>query len=258
MRARDVPADSASPRGSVDSPERREEPDADSRGAVPEYTEDYFSNRRLENFKSRFQRYRASKVLSLHELRPRDRVLDMGCGWGTISFAAGERASSVVGVDFSREAVARCRDRRARRPGARNVRFLQADARGTGLESGTFDVVYAADLLEHLEAADSLAVVREAFRCLREGGAFVVWMPCPNHFIQILKARGILLQEDQTHVGYKSMDETLELLRAADFEVTAAKFVESHWPGLNLLERIGQRWIPLLRRRIAVVGRRPK
>ncbi len=248
----------AAPRGNGGSPRRRGEVGADPRGTAADYTEDYFSNRRLENFRSRFQRYRTSKVMSLHELRPEDRVLDLGCGWGTISFAAGERARNVVGVDFSREAVARCRERSARRPGAANVRFRLADARDTGLEPGNFDVVYAADLLEHLDAADSLAVAREAFRCLRPGGAFVVWMPCPSHFIQMMKARGILLAEDETHIGYKSMDETRELLREARFEIAEARFAESHWPGLNLLERIGQRWIPPLRRRIAVVAKRPK
>ncbi len=220
-----------------------------------EYTTEYFSNRRMENFQSRFQRYRTRKVMSLHKLRPGDRVLDLGCGWGTISFAASERAQSVVGVDASPEAVARCGERSAE--GFGNAVFRLADAGDTGLDSQSFDVVYAADLLEHLDASDSLRVAREAFRCLCPGGVFVVWMPCPSHIIQVMKARGILLAEDDTHIGYKSMEETVEIVAEAGFAITRSGYVESHWPVLNVVELLFQRWIPLLRRRIAVVGSRP-
>ena len=37
-----------------------------------------------------------------------------------------------------------------------------------------------------------------------------------------------------------------------------AHYAESHLPGLNVAERLLQRWVPLLRRRIAVVAARPK
>ena len=48
------------------------------------------------------------------------------------------------------------------------------------------------------------------------------------------------------------------LLVDAGFEIERAYFAESHLPVLKLVERLGQRWVPRLRRRIAVLGRRPQ
>ena len=52
----------------------------------------------LHDFTSRFQQYRIRKVLELLVPMPTDRVLDLGCGWGTISLALGPRVGEVVGA----------------------------------------------------------------------------------------------------------------------------------------------------------------
>ena len=80
-----------------------------------------------------------------------------------------------------------------------------ADARSTGLEPGSFDVVVAADLFEHLYPEDSAAVVTEAFRVLAPGGRFAIWTPSRSHVFEILKNHDILLKRDVSHVDYKSM-----------------------------------------------------
>ena len=55
----------------------------------------------LHDFGSRFQRYRLRKVLDLGAPRSTDRILDPGCGSGTISFAPGPRVREEVGLDFA-------------------------------------------------------------------------------------------------------------------------------------------------------------
>ncbi|MGI9625525.1 MAG: class I SAM-dependent methyltransferase, partial [Longimicrobiales bacterium] len=95
----------------------------------------YFEGaRHLQDFGSRFQRYRVRMVLSLHRPGPDDRVLDLGCGWGTITFAMGPLAKEVIGLDFSSKAVASCNKRLASTD-LTNVRFVEGDARNTGLDS---------------------------------------------------------------------------------------------------------------------------
>lgn len=210
----------------------------------------------LRDFSSPFQRYRLRKVLAIHAPGPEDRVLDLGCGWGTMSYGIAGQAKEVVGLDFSRNAVDHCNARLAQ-AGAKNVEFRVGDACDTGLPSGAFDVVVAADVFEHLYPDDSEAVSREAFRLLKPGGRFSVWTPCRNHFLEVLRASTPLLKRDPSHVDYKSMTRMKALLADAGFEIERAYYAESHLPGLRLLERMAQRFVPLLRRRIAVLGRKP-
>ncbi len=210
----------------------------------------------LRDFESRFQRYRVAKVTELYPGRPTDRVLDMGCGWGTISYALAPRVREVLGVDFSERAVMGCN---ARVPvhGVDNVVFQVADARATGLEAASFEAVVAADLFEHLYPDDSEAVAAEAFRVLAPGGVLAVWTPCRSHVLEVMKNNDIILKRDVSHVDYKSMARMRGLLGDAGFHIERAYFAESHLPVFSLLERTLQRWVPLLRRRIAVLGRKP-
>ena len=218
---------------------------------------DYFEERaaHLRDMESPFQRYRVRKVLEIYEPGPEERVLDMGCGWGTFGFALAPGVREVVGVDFSERSIRLCRERLEREPHP-NLTFLQADAGDTGLEAGSFDVVLAADLFEHLYPDDSVRVVREAYRVLARGGRFVLWTPHRGHLLEILKNRNILLKADPTHVDYKSMEGLREMLEAAGFVTEKAYYAESHLPVLRALERTFQAAVPFLRRRIAVLGRK--
>ena len=211
----------------------------------------------LTDMESAFQRYRVRKVLEIHTPDPGDRVLDLGCGWGTFSFKLASRAREVVGLDFSERSVEICREG-ADELGLTNVSFVCADGGDSGLESDSFDVVVAADLLEHLYPEDSDRVIREAFRLLRPGGRLVLWTPHRGHILEVLKNNSIVLKPDPTHVDYKSMDRIRSSVRGAGFEVERAYYAESHLPGLRTMERLLQGFVPLLRRRIAVLARKPE
>ncbi|HUP53416.1 MAG TPA: class I SAM-dependent methyltransferase [Longimicrobiales bacterium] len=220
---------------------------------------DYFEGRgaaHLIDSESPFQRYRVAKLTELRAPSATDRVVDLGCGWGTFCFAWAERAREIVGVDFSVRSIELCRHRLAETPHG-NVRFVCADAAETGLETEAYDLVIAADLFEHLYPDDSARVAREAYRLLTPEGHFAVWTPHRGHVLEALKHRGILLEPDPTHVDYKSMDAMQRLLSEAGFAIERAYYAESHVPGLRLAERLLQPVVPFLRRRIAVLGRKP-
>ena len=219
---------------------------------------DYFEGKHaahLADAGSTFQRYRLAKVEELAAPRATDRVVDLGSGWGTFGFGWAGRALEIVGVDFSERAVELCRRRLAEAPRG-NLRFVRADAGDTGLDGGAWDLVVAADLFEHLYPDDSGRVAREAYRLLAPGGRFAVWTPNPGHVLEMLRRSGIL-RPDPTHVDYKSMHALKRLLSEAGFTIERAYFAESHVPGLRLVERRLQGVVPFLRRRIAVLGRKP-
>jgi len=211
----------------------------------------------LTDHESRFQQYRVAKVLDIHAPASTARVLDLGCGWGTFGFALSDRVREIVGVDFSEKSIQICHRRLERSP-RDNVSFLCADAGDTGLAADSFDVALAADLFEHLYPDDSASVAREAFRVLAPGGRFSTWTPNRGHILEVLKNRDIILKRDISHVDYKSMEEMERLLTAAGFEIEKAYYAESHIPGLRVAEGLLQTVVPLLRRRIAVLGRKPR
>ncbi len=210
----------------------------------------------LRDPSSRFHQYRTREVLNLCGDLAGVRAVDLGCGWGTISFALARGAKFVVGIDFARASLHVCTSRHDSdyHP---TLAFIQSDARYTGLRSGAWDLVVAADLVEHLYPQDTDEVYREAWRLLRPGGRFVVWTPSPTHVLEFLR-RWRVLPPDPTHVDYKTLGRLRTGLQDSGFHVVLARHVPSHLPGLRAVERIGQRCIPWLRRRVAIAAEKPK
>jgi len=94
---------------------------------------------------------------------PGERVLEVGSGLGLL---AADVAASAPGVEVT--GVERSPDQLAAAIPAPGVRHVQGDAHRLEFASGSFDVVYARYLLEHV--ADPAAVVSEMHRVIRPGG----------------------------------------------------------------------------------------
>jgi SAM-dependent methyltransferase len=109
----------------------------------------------------------------LPSLRPGLRVLDVGCGPGSITRGLAERVAPgrVVGLDLSRETlqVAR-RDAAAR--GLTNLAYREGSVYELPFADGEFDVAYAHQVLQHLR--ERPAALREMVRVVRPGGLVAV------------------------------------------------------------------------------------
>ena len=110
-----------------------------------------------------------SAAYLLGELVPASRVLDVGCGPGTITadLAARVPDGTVTGIDASPDVLDAAR-REAVRRGQRNVRFDAGDVYRLPYADGSFDVVHAHQVLQHL--SDPVAALAEMDRVCREGG----------------------------------------------------------------------------------------
>ena len=109
----------------------------------------------------------------LPELRPGMRLLDVGCGPGSITRGLAERVAPgpVVGLDLSRETLAAARDDAAVR-GLENLRYEEGSVYELPFPDDSFDVAYAHQVLQHLREPG--AALREMLRVVRPGGLVAV------------------------------------------------------------------------------------
>jgi SAM-dependent methyltransferase len=114
-----------------------------------------------------------SSAYLLPHLRPGLSLLDIGCGPGTITADLAQLVApgQVIGLDASSEVVAQAEAYAAGRDQA-NLRFEVGDLFALRYESGTFDVVHAHQVLQHL--GDPVAALVELRRVLRPGGVLAV------------------------------------------------------------------------------------
>jgi len=97
------------------------------------------------------------------------RLLDLGCGTGIAMTELESAGYSVVGLDYSAEAL---RFSRSRNTGAE---LLQGDAARLPFADASFDVVVSLDVMEHVE--DDVAMAAEIRRVLKPGGSAVINVP---------------------------------------------------------------------------------
>ena len=99
------------------------------------------------------------------------RVLDAGCGAGYGSAELAQAADSVIGVDRAADAV----DFARATYGLPNLRFEQASCEALPHPSGSFDLVVAFEVIEHLENWREFLL--EARRVLAPAGQLIVSTP---------------------------------------------------------------------------------
>jgi ubiquinone/menaquinone biosynthesis C-methylase UbiE len=109
----------------------------------------------------------------LPHLRPGLDLLDVGCGPGTITLDLARRVAPgrVVGIDAAPAVLEEARAVAAASGGPR-PEYREGDAYALAMDAGSFDVVHAHQVLQHL--TDPVAALREMHRVLRPGGLLAV------------------------------------------------------------------------------------
>ncbi|MBI2761116.1 MAG: methyltransferase domain-containing protein [Chloroflexi bacterium] len=112
----------------------------------------------------------------LPHLRPGMRLLDAGCGGGsiTVGLAGVVAPGEVVGLDQEQHRLDQALALAAER-GLSNVRFEHGDIYALPFPDGSFDAAFAHHILQHLH--DPLAALLELRRVLRPGGVIGIRDP---------------------------------------------------------------------------------
>ncbi|SMF59144.1 cyclopropane-fatty-acyl-phospholipid synthase family protein [Streptomyces sp. Amel2xC10] len=174
-------------------------------------------------------------------LTPGQRLLDVGCGWGSLAIhAAREHGASVVGITLSREQAAYARKRVADAGLTDRVEIRVQDYRDVG--DGPYDAISSIGMAEHVGAEKYLAYARDLYALLAPGGRLL------NHQI----ARRPERDETAYHVDefidayvfpdgeLAPLGTTVTQLERAGFEVRDVEAIREHY-ALTL-----RRWVARL------------
>jgi 2-polyprenyl-3-methyl-5-hydroxy-6-metoxy-1,4-benzoquinol methylase len=173
-------------------------------------------------------------VLGMTAGRPRGRVLDLGCGSGLVAAELRKQGHVVVGVDGAPEPET------AERLDKLVVADLDSGLPPEASAEGPFDIVIAADVLEHLRAPDRL--LRDLHAVCTPDAVLVASVPNISHWYPRLRIglgrfdydhRGIL---DATHMRFFTWRSFAGLAYRAGWQVN--RRAETGLP-LEILDRDG-------------------
>ncbi len=132
------------------------------------------------------------------------KILDIGCGAGTICFYLASRGHDITGIDISQKAVNECR-RSAKQLGINAAEFIRLDFPREKLKNRKYDIVILTEVIEHIE--DDYLAIKEISRLLKPNGLLVLSTPSINAPLHKLG----LTDEFDKRVGHLRRYSLLEL-----------------------------------------------
>jgi SAM-dependent methyltransferase len=159
--------------------------------------------------------------LSEIEVKPADRVVEIGCGVGRLTRVLSERAASVKALDVSAEMLQQAGEHNGHLD---NVEWVHGDGLSlTGIPDGEADLVVSHVVFQHIpDPQITLGYVREMGRVLKPGGVagFQVSNDSTVHrasagLVDKLRAALGRAPKGQTHAAWVGSAVELDDLRAA-------------------------------------------
>jgi cyclopropane-fatty-acyl-phospholipid synthase len=192
------------------------------------------------------QRDKLDLICRKLDLAPGSRLLDIGCGWGSLTLHAAEHyGAQVIGVTLSREQQDFVLARVAERGLADRVEIRLQDYREIPAllpeNIGGFDAVTSIEMGEHVGAANYPTFAGVLHRCVRDGGRVLVQQmsrrdrPGGGAFIECYIAPDMHM---------RPVGETVGLLEDAGLEVRDVHALREHyvWTVRAWLETLEKNW----------------
>lgn len=109
-------------------------------------------------------------------LKPNKRILEIGCGIGSVVFELSRQGYDIIGTDISREAITYGIKKYG------DIRLEVQAAEALPYEDQSFDVVLSFDLFEHIARIDKH--ISEVFRVLQSSGYYL--FQTPNKYSNVI------------------------------------------------------------------------
>lgn len=108
-------------------------------------------------------------VGTMEYVKPGDRLLDLGCGYGRNANYFAENGINVTAINHSKEELIEAK-RRAEEKGLTNIEYVHGDAGDLPLQDKSMDCVLDAGCTHMCDEETQNKAVRECARVLKEGG----------------------------------------------------------------------------------------
>jgi len=145
------------------------------------YTKEYYlaCNDGFHEFQNGFElSYNKKKELSLLDMQPGLKFLDIGFGRGEMLYHCDKLGADCYGIDYSNDAFGIARDVQNKSP---NIKIIQADCSELPFADNSFDRILLADVIEHVTFDKGIKLLREIERVLTPDGLFLLHTS-PNVF----------------------------------------------------------------------------
>jgi ubiquinone/menaquinone biosynthesis C-methylase UbiE len=178
-----------------------------------------------------------SAVVDTVAARAPDRIVDIGCGTGTLAIQLARAApqASVIGIDPDQSILKRAREK-ARKASA-HVELLHGRAEQLPLEDGSADCVTTTLMLHHLAPDHKRRALGEMFRVLSSGGLLVVadW-GSPQDLAAAVGFRALRLVDGRENTREHAAGELPQIIGAGGFDdVRVTTRVRTLWGTLEIL-----------------------
>lgn len=192
---------------------------------------------------------RLDAVRDLVEPEHGDRIIDLGCAAGALTHYLSGFGATVVGVDAEEGAIGKAHSLFP------ELEFRRADVAKLPFGEDSFDKAVAGDLVEHLDEATLMAMLRELQRVLVRGGSLSIYTPNPLHVIERMKAHDLFLAQNPTHIGLRTSQELVRLLQGGGFLVDRTGWRASFFPVLGRVDRVLGKHLQTFRYRLCLRAR---
>ena len=182
-------------------------------------------------------------------LRPGDKFLDAGAGFGRHAFEAARQGATVFALDYATDEVVMTRNTFGAMLEAKEITdkayggVLRGDATKLPFDDNTFDCVVTSEVLEHIQ--DDVSVISELHRVLKPGGSLGVTVPSwwPEKINWMLSDEYHAPKSVGGHVRIYTATELKAKLRSAGLEVTDSHHAHAlHSPYWWLKCAVGPRY----------------
>ena len=142
------------------------------------------------------------------------KILDIGCGAGSLSFYMASKGGLVTGIDISKKAISEC-TKSARALNLNNAKFFQGYFPDGFTLKEKYDYVVFTEVIEHLE--NDIAAIKKIEQLLKPGGLLLLSTPsisAPLHRLQLTNR----FDKEVGHLRRYSLSKLNELLKMNGFK----------------------------------------